>query len=94
MLSNQVAGVPESVYPHMLRRTRASGLYRDGVDISLISNVLGHSSIETTKDYYALPSLEQKQATMEKGSTCEPDVKQKQLWPDDEDELAKICGLK
>ncbi len=94
MLRNQATGVPESVYPHMLRRTRASGLYRDGVDISLISKVLGHSSIETTKDYYAIPSLEQKRSAMEKGSACEPAVQQEQLWPDDEDELAKICGLK
>ena len=93
ILRGQVPGVPESVYPHMFRRTRASGLYQDGVDISLISKVLGHSSIETTKDHYAIPSLEQKKAAMEKGSTCEPGMQQEQLWPDDEDELARICGL-
>lgn len=94
MLRQQVSGVPESVYPHMFRRTRASGLYRDGVDISLISKVLGHSSIETTKDHYAIPSLEQKKAAMEKGGASEPDVQQEQMWPDNEDELAKICGLR
>ena len=93
ILRGQVPGVPESVYPHMFRRTRASGLYQDGVDISLISKVLGHSSIETTKDHYAIPSLEQKKAAMEKGSTCEPGMQQEQLWPDVEDELARICGL-
>lgn len=86
--------VPESVYPHMFRRTRASGLYRDGVDISLIATVLGHSSIETTKGHYAFPSLEQKKAAMEKGSAYEPDSQQEQMWPDDEDELAIICGLR
>lgn len=94
ILRRQDPGVPESVYLHMFRRTRASGLYRDGVDISLISKMLGHSSIETTKDHYAISSLEQKKAAMEKGSACEPDVQQEQMWPDDEDELAKICGLR
>lgn len=93
LLRSRTQGVPESVYPHMFRRTRASGLYQDGVDISLISKVLGHSSIETTKDHYAIPSLEQKKAAMEKGSSCEPGVQQEQMWPDDEDELARICGL-
>lgn len=94
ILREQDPKVPESVYPHMLRRTRASGLYRDGVDISLIAKVLGHSSIETTKDHYAFPSLEQKKAAMEKGSAYELDTQQEQMWPDDEEELATICGLR
>lgn len=94
ILRKQVPEVPESVYPHMFRRSRASGLYRDGVDISLIAKILGHSSIETTKDHYAFPSLEQKKAAMEKGSVYDPDTQQEQLWPDDEDELAIICGLR
>ena len=79
ILRSQTPGVPESIYPHMFRRTRARGLYQDGVDISLISKVLGHSSIETTKDHYAIPSLEQKKAAMEKGSSCEPRVQQEQM---------------
>lgn len=94
ILREQDPEVPESVYPHMLRRTRACGLYQDGVDISLIARVLGHSSIETTKDHYAFPSLKQKKAAMEKGNAYEPDAKQEQMWPDDEDELAMICGLR
>lgn len=83
--------LPEAVYPHMLRRTRASGLYRDGVDISVIATLLGHSQVQTTKDHYALPSIEQMRAAMEPGASVEP-VEQ-QLWPDDEDEIAKLCGL-
>ncbi len=93
ILREQDPEVPESVYPHMLRRTRASGLYQDGVDISLIAKVLGHSSIETTKDHYAVPSLEQKKAAMEKGTAYEVDSQQEQMWPDDEDEIARLCGL-
>lgn len=94
ILRKQDPSVPGSVSPHTFRRTRASGLYRDGVDISLISKVLGHSSIETTKDHYAIPSLEQKKAAMEKGSACEPDIQQEPMWPDDEEAFAIICGLR
>ena len=87
--------LPKNVYPHLLRRTRATGLYRDGVDIELIASTLGHASIQTTKDHYAFPSLEQKRVVLEKGQVgtlSQPDEEQE--WPDDEDELVKLCGLK
>ena len=87
--------IPNRVYPHLLRRCRATGLYRDGVDIELIASTLGHASIQTTKDHYAFPSLEQKRAALEKGhvgTLSSPDEDQE--WPDDEDELAKMCGLR
>jgi len=87
--------LPKSVYPHLLRRCRATGLYRDGVDIELIASTLGHASIQTTKDHYAFPSLQQKREALEKGrigTLTSPDEKQE--WPDDEDELAKIFGLR
>ena len=87
--------LPKSIYPHLLRRTRATGLYRDGVDIELIASTLGHASVQTTKNHYAYPSLEQKRKALEKGQTgtlSSPDDDQE--WPDDEDELAKLCGLR
>lgn len=43
--------VPLNVYPHMFRRTRATDLYQNGVELELISRILGHSSTETTKEY-------------------------------------------
>ena len=85
--------LPKTVYPHMLRRTHATGLYRDGVAIEAIASALGHASIQTTKDHYAFPSLAQKQAVVNVGGVVitEP---VNQEWPDDEDELARICGLR
>jgi len=74
-----------------LRRTRATGLYRDGVDITVIATLLGHSQVQTTKDHYALPSIEQMRAAMELGAGVEP--AEQQLWSDDENEIAKLCGL-
>jgi site-specific recombinase XerD len=95
VVRNDFPSLPKSVYPHLLRRTRATGLYRDGVDIELIASTLGHASIQTTKDHYAYPSLEQKREAMEKGKAgtlSSPDEKQK--WPYNEDELARLCGLR
>ena len=86
--------LPNPVYPHMLRRTRGTGLYRDGVPIEAIAVAMGHASIQTTKDHYAFPSLEQKRASMEKGTGVISSGKEEPEWPDSEDELARLCGLR
>lgn len=86
--------LPKSVYPHMLRRTRGTGLYRDGVPIEAIAVAMGHSSTQTTKDHYAFPSLEQKKAVMEQGNGLVISRQEEKAWPDDENEIARICGLR
>ena len=87
-------GIPDHVYPHMLRRTRGTDLYRDGVAIEAIAIAMGHASIQTTKDHYAFPSLEEKREAMEKGTGVISSGKEEQEWPDDEDEFARLCGLR
>lgn len=86
--------MPSSVYPHMLRRTHGTGLYRDGVPIEAIAVAMGHSSTQTTRDHYAFPSLEQKKAVIEQGAGLVISTKEDRQWPDDENELARICGLR
>ena len=84
--------IPEHVYPHLFRAERATHLYRDGVDSIMISKILGHSSIETTK-IYALPSMDQMREAMSKVD-MPTDAAEKPLWEGDEDEMARLCGLK
>ncbi|MCR4781538.1 MAG: site-specific integrase [Lachnospiraceae bacterium] len=87
--------LPASIYPHMLRRTRGTGLYRDGVQIEAIAVAMGHANIQTTKDHYAFPSLEQKREVMNKGNSLViTRTHEEKEWPDDEDELARLCGLR
>jgi site-specific recombinase XerD len=87
--------LPNSVYPHMFRRTRGTGLYRDGVAIEAIAVAMGHANIQTTKDHYAFPSLEQKRDVMNMGENLVISKKNEEKeWPDDEDELARLCGLR
>lgn len=83
--------IPLKVYPHMLRRTRATHLYRNGVELELVSRILGHSSSETTK-IYATPSLEMIRKAMDSVET--PDAEESPLWLGNEAEMARLCGLR
>lgn len=86
--------IPVKVYPHMLRRTRATGWYRDGVPIETIAVILGHSEAKTTRKSYASPSVEMLRENMKAGSEAEPEITtEKPLWKNDA-ELARLCGIR
>ena len=83
--------IPLKVYPHMFRRTRATDLYQNGVALELVSRILGHSSVNSTR-VYAEPSIEMLREAMEL-----PDgsgVPEQPAWVGNEDEIARICGLR
>ena len=81
---------PEKTYPHMLRRSRATGLYRDGVPLELVSAILGHASSETTK-IYAIPSVEQMREALSKGQSDEEETEK--IWEGKEAEIRRLFGL-
>ncbi len=84
--------IPDCVHPHMLRRTRATGLYRDGVDLSIVSRFLGHAQLETTR-IYATPSVEMMRKAIENIPTSSRS--EQPIWNTDADEvMAKLCGLR
>ncbi len=53
------------LHPHLLRHTRAMHLYKNGVSLSLISQWLGHSNLETTL-IYAYADTEMKRKAIDK----------------------------
>ncbi len=57
--------VLENVHPHLWRHSRAMHLYQHGMALSLISQWLGHSNLETTL-VYAYADTEQKRRAIEK----------------------------
>lgn len=89
---SQGIDLPDSVYCHMFRRTRATNLYQDGVAIELVSAVLGHARTDTTKNHYAKPSIEQLRKAMESVPT--PAEDEVPLWEGNEEEMARLCGLR
>ena len=89
-LRQQCPDAPESLYPHLMRRTRATGMYRDGVPLEMISAILGHSSTETTR-IYAIPSPDQLRDAMEKGFPSSSD--QEKLWAGRGEEIRRMFGL-
>lgn len=50
---------PSKVFPHNLRHLFATVFYQIHRDIAGLADVLGHSSIETTRLYLAVSSTEQ-----------------------------------
>lgn len=84
-------GLPERIHPHLFRATRATSLYRDGVELELVSRILGHSQTETTR-IYASPSVEMIRDAMKNSDSNIP--AEEVLWEGDEDELARLCGLR
>ena len=84
--------VPENVHPHMFRRTRATQLYQNGVELPLISRLLGHARLETTQ-IYASPSLQMLRDVITSVET--PELKaERPIWEDNETMLLKLSGLR
>ena len=55
----RMAGIERKVTPHMFRHSFATYLIEEGVDISCIQQILGHSSIKTTQIYIHVAARKQ-----------------------------------
>jgi site-specific recombinase XerD len=89
--------VPMSVHPHQFRHSRAMHLYQNGMDLTLISQWLGHSQLETTQ-IYAHADTEHKRTAIAK-ATPENSPLFNKLNPErytitDEDALKRLVGLR
>lgn len=55
------SSVPERITPHMFRHSRAMHLYRNGMSLAMVAQLLGHSQMETTQIYaYADTEMKRK----------------------------------
>lgn len=54
-----LAGIERNITPHMFRHSFATYLIEEGVDVSCVQQILGHSSIKTTQIYIHIASKKQ-----------------------------------
>lgn len=89
--------IPVNMHPHLLRHSRAMHLYQQGMDLTLISQWLGHANLETTL-VYAHADTELKRKAIEKANSgicdaidaAEPGTDMET----DEETLKRLYGLR
>lgn len=88
--------VPDHIYPHMFRHSRAMHLYRNGMPLPLLSEWLGHAQMNTTLTYYANADTKMKQEAIEKATSSLNPLFNDDIdidWENDEEMMKKLCGL-
>ena len=87
---------PENVFPHLWRHSRAMHLYQNGMDLTLVSQWLGHAQLETTR-IYAHADTEHKRIAIEKATQPNNPLKAKPSPPrftvTDDETLRRLSGL-
>jgi len=89
--------VPDNVHAHLWRHSRAMHLYQHGMDLTLISQWLGHAQLDTTL-IYSHADTEQKRKAIEQSMDSKNPLFGKsstlRYQVNDEEVLKKLYGLK
>jgi integrase/recombinase XerD len=88
--------VPDNLYPHLFRHSRAIHLYRAGMPLALLSEWLGHAQLETTM-IYAYADTEMKRDAIQKATSSHNPLMSKDqfpIWKGDDQLIRKLYGLK
>ena len=86
-------GFPDHLHAHMLRHTRALHLYQDGLPLSYVKEVLGHSNINTT-GIYATADVGMLRKAMEPLDIELPTAAAVPSWKSEKERLMGLAGLR
>ena len=89
--------VPEKIHPHLFRHSRAMHLYQEGMDLTLISQWLGHVNLETTQIYAHADTEHKRKAIAAATPHDNPlyaHLDSERYTIDDEELLKRLVGLR
>lgn len=88
--SEHGTAMPDRPHCHMIRKTRAMDLYKNGMPLAHIQQLLGHECMSTTSGFYAFATIETLSKSMAAANNETSDDGKK--W-DNEDVLKRIYSL-
>ena len=83
--------IPEKIHCHMLRETRAMGLYQQGIPLPIIKRLLGHENASVTVAFDAFATMVMMQEAI---NAATPAINVPQSYELTEDRLQALYSLR